>query len=41
MAEVVKESGLHRQQVKRMIQKGLKWFVDNYEESKAPLDEEI
>lgn len=34
------ETGLHRQQVKRMLQKGLKWFVDNYEESKAPVIEE-
>lgn len=34
--KIGKENGLHRQQVKRMLQKGLKWFTDNYEEPKAP-----
>ena len=28
--EIAKVTGTHRQQVKRMLQKGLKWFVDNY-----------
>ncbi|TRZ81148.1 hypothetical protein D4R86_03160 [bacterium] len=32
--------GIHRQQVKREIQKGLQWFVDNYEESKWDISEE-
>lgn len=36
--KIAKELDLHRQQVKRMLQKGLKWFVENYEESTGALE---
>lgn len=32
--QIGKELGLHQQQVKRELIKALKWFLDNYEESK-------
>ena len=40
--EIAKVTGTHRQQVKRILQKGLKWFVDNYgvEEDKTVYPEE-
>jgi hypothetical protein len=31
--EIKRRLGLHQQQLKRHIQKGLKWFLENYEES--------
>jgi len=34
LAKIEGITGVHRQQVKRHIQKALKWFSDNYEESK-------
>ena len=37
--KIERELGLHRQQIKRAIQKGLKWFLENYEESKGGLGE--
>lgn len=32
--QIAKNTDLHRQQVKRYLQKALKWFVENYEEPK-------
>jgi len=31
--EIKRRLGLHQQQLKRHIQKGLKWFVENYVDS--------
>ena len=33
--KIKRELGVHQQQLKRMIQKGLSWFVENYEDSKG------
>jgi hypothetical protein len=30
--DISKKKGLHREQVKREVIKGLKWFLENYEE---------
>lgn len=32
MGKIAKELGIHRQEVKRHLQKALKWFVDNYQD---------
>ncbi len=38
--QIGKETGLHKQQVKRFIQKGIKWFVENYEKAKVDFEDE-
>jgi hypothetical protein len=35
MSEIAESMGLHAQQVKRDVQKALKWFVDNYSSPKG------
>lgn len=40
LTSISKRTDIHKQQVKRYIQKGLKWFVDNYADKDDPEGEE-
>ncbi len=37
MGKIGEEMGLYRQQVKRNLQRAMKWFVDNYKDETLPL----
>ena len=39
--EIARNEGVHKQQIKRYIQKALKWFADNYEPDEEPQDEKM
>lgn len=39
LTKIQKDTGIHKQQVKRYIQKALFWFVDNYERAKKDVEE--